>query len=121
MRFRSDRRNEVFATRLMKHQNRLPREAVDTSSPERHRDRLDGPLGNLICCRCPFSLEGELSKYNKHLKVLAKKKKLNPATMEDWRRVECSVQQEEKECMCMSAHMHSSRWLLEDPETQIVS
>jgi len=99
VRFRSDRRNKLFTTRLMKQQNRLP-----SSSAETCRVRLDRALGNLICCRCPCSLEGELSKDDKHLKVLAKKKKLNPATMEDWRMMECLMEYSRKRKRSLHTH-----------------
>ena len=37
---------------------RLPREVVDALSVETLKVRVDGVLSNLICCRCPCSLQG---------------------------------------------------------------
>ncbi|KFM08557.1 hypothetical protein AS27_04525, partial [Aptenodytes forsteri] len=47
-RFRLDIRKKFFAMRVVKHWNRLPREAVDTPSLETFKVRLDGALSNLI-------------------------------------------------------------------------
>lgn len=49
-------------------------------------------------------MEGELSKDDKHLKVLAKKKKLNPATMEDWRMMECLMEYSRKRKRSLHTH-----------------
>ncbi|KAK4821999.1 hypothetical protein QYF61_006613 [Mycteria americana] len=52
-RFRLDIRKKFFMTRVVKHWNRLPREAVDAPSLETFKVRLDGALSNLIyraCC-----------------------------------------------------------------------
>ncbi|KFQ76770.1 hypothetical protein N337_09100, partial [Phoenicopterus ruber ruber] len=47
-RFRLDRRKKFFTLRVMRHWNRLPREAVDAPSPEVLKARLDGALSNLV-------------------------------------------------------------------------
>ncbi|KFR11816.1 hypothetical protein N306_09428, partial [Opisthocomus hoazin] len=47
-RFRSDIRRKFFTMRVMKHWNRLPREAVDAPSLAVFRARLDGALRNLV-------------------------------------------------------------------------
>jgi len=47
-RFRLDTRKEFFTLRVVKHQNRLPREAVEASSLETFQARLDGALSNLV-------------------------------------------------------------------------
>jgi len=46
-RFRLDIRKKFFTMRMVKHWNRLPREAVDALSLEVFRARLDGALSNL--------------------------------------------------------------------------
>ncbi|GAB0188107.1 hypothetical protein GRJ2_001276000 [Grus japonensis] len=46
-RFRLDTRKK-FSMRMVRHWNRLPREAVDASSLEVCKARLDGALGNLV-------------------------------------------------------------------------
>ena len=48
-RFRIDDRKKFFSQRVVRHWHKLPREAVDVSSLELFRIRLDGVLGNLIC------------------------------------------------------------------------
>ncbi|PKU40784.1 hypothetical protein llap_8925 [Limosa lapponica baueri] len=47
-RFRLDARKKFFTVRVVKHWNRLPREAVDAPSLEVFKARLDGALSNLI-------------------------------------------------------------------------
>ncbi|KFW61395.1 hypothetical protein AS28_12674, partial [Pygoscelis adeliae] len=47
-RFRLDIRKKFFTLRVVKHWNRLPREAVDAPSLETFNVRLDGALSNLI-------------------------------------------------------------------------
>ena len=41
-------RKKFFAMRVVRHWNRLPREAVDTPSLEVFKARLNGTLGNLV-------------------------------------------------------------------------
>ncbi|KFP03618.1 hypothetical protein N300_09576, partial [Calypte anna] len=47
-RFRLDIRKKFFTMRVMRHWNRLPREAVDAPSLEVFKARLDGALSNLV-------------------------------------------------------------------------
>jgi len=47
-RFRLDIRKKFFTLRFVRHWNRLPREAVDASSLEMFKVRLDGALSNLV-------------------------------------------------------------------------
>jgi len=47
-RFRLGIRKKFFTTRVVKHWNRLPREAVDVSSVELFKARMDGALSNLV-------------------------------------------------------------------------
>lgn len=47
-RFRLDIRKKFITQRVVRHRNRLPREAVDAPSLEVLKDRLDGSLANLI-------------------------------------------------------------------------
>jgi len=47
-RFRLDIRKKFFTLRVVKHWNRLPREAVEAPSLETFEARLDGALSNLI-------------------------------------------------------------------------
>ncbi|KFR14599.1 hypothetical protein N306_09882, partial [Opisthocomus hoazin] len=46
--FRLDIRKKFFTVRVVRHWNRLPREAVDALSMEVFKARLDGVLGNLV-------------------------------------------------------------------------
>jgi len=46
--FSLDVRREFFTQRVVRHWNRLPREAVDASSLEVLKSRLDGTLCRLI-------------------------------------------------------------------------
>ncbi|KFQ91559.1 hypothetical protein Y956_00209, partial [Nipponia nippon] len=47
-RFRLDIRKKFFTMRVVRHWNRLPREAVDAPSLEVFKARLEGGLGNLV-------------------------------------------------------------------------
>ncbi|KFZ54141.1 hypothetical protein N321_13195, partial [Antrostomus carolinensis] len=47
-RLRLDIRRKFFTQRVVRHWNRLPREAVDAPSLEAFKARLDGALGSLI-------------------------------------------------------------------------
>ncbi|KFW69027.1 hypothetical protein AS28_06959, partial [Pygoscelis adeliae] len=47
-RFRLDTRKKFFTMRVVRHWNRLPREAVDAPSVEVFKARLDGALSNLV-------------------------------------------------------------------------
>ncbi|KGL98800.1 hypothetical protein N301_02702, partial [Charadrius vociferus] len=47
-RFRLDIRKKFFTLRVVRHWNRLPREAVAAPSPEVFKARLDGALSNLV-------------------------------------------------------------------------
>ncbi|KFQ94621.1 hypothetical protein Y956_02233, partial [Nipponia nippon] len=46
--FRLDMRKKFFTMRVVRHWNRLPREAVDAPSLEVFKARLDGALSNLV-------------------------------------------------------------------------
>jgi len=47
-RFRSDIRKKFFTVMVVRHCNRLPREAVDAPSLKVFKARLDGVLSNLV-------------------------------------------------------------------------
>ncbi|KFV17957.1 hypothetical protein N340_04814, partial [Tauraco erythrolophus] len=47
-RFRLDIRKKFFTLRVVRHWNRLPREAVDVPSLEVFKARLDEDLGNVV-------------------------------------------------------------------------
>ncbi|KGL91840.1 hypothetical protein N301_09069, partial [Charadrius vociferus] len=47
-RFRLEIRKKLFTVRVVRHWNRLSREAVDAPSLEVFKARLDGALGNLV-------------------------------------------------------------------------
>ena len=47
-RIRLDIRNNFFTVRVVRHWNRLPREAVDALSLEAFKARLDGAVSNLV-------------------------------------------------------------------------
>ncbi|KFO72207.1 hypothetical protein N303_07186, partial [Cuculus canorus] len=46
--FRLDIRKNFFTIRVVRHWNRLPKEAVDAPSLKVFKARLDGALGSLI-------------------------------------------------------------------------
>ncbi|KFO58246.1 hypothetical protein N302_10440, partial [Corvus brachyrhynchos] len=47
-RFRLDMRKKFFTVSVVRHWNKLPREAVDSPSLEVFKARLDGALSNLV-------------------------------------------------------------------------
>ena len=47
-RFRLDIKKKSFTVRVVRHWNRLPREAVDAPTLKAFKTRLDGALSNLI-------------------------------------------------------------------------
>ncbi|KGL95311.1 hypothetical protein N301_04188, partial [Charadrius vociferus] len=47
-RFQLDIKRKFFIARVVRHWNRLPREAVDAPSLEVFKARLDGALSNLV-------------------------------------------------------------------------
>ena len=47
-RFRLDIRKKFFSVKVVRHWNRLPREAVDAPSLETFKARLGGTLSNLV-------------------------------------------------------------------------
>ncbi|KFQ97259.1 hypothetical protein Y956_15352, partial [Nipponia nippon] len=47
-RFRLDIRKKFFTVRVVRHWNRLPKEAVDAPSLEVFKAMLDGALNNLV-------------------------------------------------------------------------
>ncbi|KFZ55636.1 hypothetical protein N338_13271, partial [Podiceps cristatus] len=47
-RYRLDIRKKFFTMRVVRHWNRLPREAVDAPSLEVFKARLDGALSSLV-------------------------------------------------------------------------
>ncbi|KFQ14008.1 hypothetical protein N330_13072, partial [Leptosomus discolor] len=47
-RFRLEVRTKFFAVRVVRHWNRLPREAMDAPSLEEFKARLDGALSSLV-------------------------------------------------------------------------
>ncbi|KFQ72863.1 hypothetical protein N335_13839, partial [Phaethon lepturus] len=48
VRFRLDVRKKLCTVRVVRHWNRLPKEAVDAPSLEAFKARLDGALGSLV-------------------------------------------------------------------------
>jgi len=57
-RFRLDIRRRFFTQRVVKHWNRLPKEAVDAPSMEAFKARLDVALGSLVCCLATLHVAG---------------------------------------------------------------
>jgi len=54
--FKLDRRKKFFMMRVVKHWNRLPREAVEARSLETFKARLDGSLSNLVWFKMSHSI-----------------------------------------------------------------
>ena len=48
-RFRLEMRRKFFSQRVVRHWNRLPKEAVDAPSLQAFKARLDVALGSLVC------------------------------------------------------------------------
>ena len=59
-RFRLDIRKKFFTMRVVKHWNRLPREAVDTPSLAVFKARLVGALSNLVWWKMSLLMAGGL-------------------------------------------------------------
>jgi len=59
-RFRLDMMKKFFTMRVMKHWNRLPREAVAALSLEVFKARLDGALSNLVWWKVSLLMAGGL-------------------------------------------------------------
>jgi len=59
-RIRLDIRKKFFTMRVVKHWNRLPREAVDASSLEVFKARLDGALSSLVYWKMFLLMAGRL-------------------------------------------------------------
>ena len=57
-RFRLDIKKKLFVIRVLRHWHRLPREAVDVSSLETAKVRLDGAQSTWWSCGCPCSVQG---------------------------------------------------------------
>jgi len=57
-RFPLDIRKKKLTMRVVRHWNRLPRDAVDTHSLEVLKATLDAALSNLISVRCPCPCQG---------------------------------------------------------------
>jgi len=58
--FRWDTRKKFYRIRVVEHWNRLPREAVDASSLETYKVRLDGALSSLIQLKMSLLTAGGL-------------------------------------------------------------
>jgi len=59
-RFRLDIRKKFFSMRVVKHWNRLPREAVDVPSLAVFKARLDGALSTLVWWKMSLLMAGRL-------------------------------------------------------------
>ena len=59
-RFRSDVTEQFFTVRVVRHWNRLPREAVDAPFLEVFKARLDGALSNLVLWKVSLPMAGGL-------------------------------------------------------------
>jgi len=59
-RFRLNIKRKFFTVRVVKHWNRLPREAVDVPSLEVFKARLDGALSNLVEWKMSLIMAGGL-------------------------------------------------------------
>ena len=57
-RFRLDIRRKFFTQRVVRHWNRLPKEAVDAPSLEAFKARLDVALGSLVCWLATLHIAG---------------------------------------------------------------
>jgi len=60
VRFRLDMRKKFFAMTVVKHWNRLPREAVAAPSLDVFKARLDGALSNLVSWKMSLLMAGGL-------------------------------------------------------------
>jgi len=63
-RFRLDIGKKFFTVRLVRHWNRLPREAVDAFSLAVFKARLDGALSNLVWWKMSLPKAGGLESDN---------------------------------------------------------
>ena len=59
-RLRLDIRKKLFTVRLVRHWNKLLREAVDVPSLEAFKARLDGTLGNMVYLEVSLLIAGRL-------------------------------------------------------------
>ena len=57
-------RKKFFTTRVVRHQNRLPREAVDAPSLEVSKVRLGGALSNLVWWKVSLPMPRGLERDN---------------------------------------------------------
>jgi len=55
-----DIRKKFFIMRVLKHRNKLPREAVEAPPLETFKVRLDGALSNLVCLKMSLLTAGGL-------------------------------------------------------------
>ena len=59
-RFRLDIRRKFFTQRVVRHWNRLPKEAVDAPSLQAFKARLDVAVGSLVCWLVTLNIAGGL-------------------------------------------------------------